>query len=351
MSHGKNVKRILVIRFSSLGDIILLTPLFREIKKQFPRASLDFLTSTTFAPLCAHDPHLDHIVAFDRSSEKTEIGRIGRLIQEQKYDVILDAHYSMRSRYLLLKSLGLSYIAGRRVISIDKRSWKRNLLLAAKINLMKDAPSQREAYGKLLQAIAPDSTPELHTELFPDDRDTARVHSILQQFDLKGKRLVALGPGASFQGKCWPKENFLALSEQLSRMGCKIVILGGAEDEEGEWIEAHGRHQVADFCGKLSFLETAAMLSECELSVSNDSAIVHFSEAMGTPSIAIFGPTVKEFGYGPFLEQSRLVDISLACRPCSRNGKGKCHNPVQRQCLRDITVARVLQEAMAILSL
>lgn len=343
-------KKILVVRFSSLGDIILLTPIFREIKKRFPEAEIDFLTSTTFSSICQNNPHINSILQYDRNDETKERSRISDLIRQNDYDLVLDAHCSLRSRHLLYKSFGSRYWFSNKFKKIDKRSWKRNLLLKIKVNLLKEAISQREAYCRLLDSACSDHNYNLATELFPSENDHLRVNDILHQFGLDGKPLVAIGPSASFIGKSWPKERYLELADHLYKSGYHIILVGANSDSEPKWIEDNANMQIFNAAGLFNFLETAAMVEKCSLAISNDSAVVHFAEAMGTPSISIFGPTSREFGYGPFLENSQLIDIDLPCRPCSRNGKGKCHNAVQRQCLVEIPVSRVFNSALNILA-
>ena len=101
------IDRILVIRFSSLGDIILLSSLFKEIKKCFPKAEVDFLTSTTFSQVCSNNPHINRILALDRKNGSRELIRIIDEVRQSKYDLVLDAHQSLRSRLLLIKSFGI----------------------------------------------------------------------------------------------------------------------------------------------------------------------------------------------------------------------------------------------------
>ncbi len=345
-----NINQILVIRFSSLGDIILLTPLFREIKKQFPQAKLDFLTSTTFAGTCRNNPHIDRIIILDRKKGIKELFRTARLCRKNDYDLVFDAHRSPRSRLLLLKCFGIFNLSRKRILQIDKRNFQRNLLLLTGINLFDRPISQREAYGNMLKIKVAAPPPNLTTELFPGKEEARRVRNILHQFHLEGKRLVAVGPSASFPGKCWPKEYFLELSKRLQKAGYTVVLLGGGNDAESQWIFDSSKNKPVNLSGQLSYLQSAELLRHCQLSISNDSAVAHFAEAMGTSAIAIFGPTSKEFGYAPFLNQSLCVEIPMKCRPCSRNGKGKCKNNIKRQCLRDIRVETVLKHALEILT-
>ena len=343
--------KILVIRFSSLGDIILLTPLFREIKKIYPDSTLDFLTSTTFAPLCQNNPNINHILSLDRKGGKKELNRIVQQCRKEGYTLVFDAHQSLRSRVLLIKCFGIFSTFSRKIRRIDKRSLKRNLLLHAKINLLRLFPSQREAFCRMLEGEGNGSPIDLSTELFPGQENKERVDILQVKKGIDFARSVVVGPGASFKGKCWPVENFLELTRLLNQDGFQVILLGTMDEEEPFWIEEKSEGEVINLAGELSFLDSAELLRRCRVAVSNDSAITHFAEAMKTPSVTIFGPTVKEFGFGPFLTESQLVDVELPCRPCSRNGKGGCKIKKQYECLRSISVNRVYRLTREILDL
>lgn len=343
------IKQILVIRFSSLGDIILLTPLFREIKQRFPEAKIHFLTSTTFGEVCQNNPHIDRFLILDREKGAADLARIVNELKSTTYDLVLDAHRSLRSRLVLLKTFGFLFPFKKNFRWIDKRSGKRNLLLLTKINLMKNSISQREAYCRLLENLGDEKPFNTQTELYPGAAEIHRIGEIWQQYKLEGKPVVAIGPSASFKGKCWPQQRFLQLSGMLRQKGYSVVLMGGSRDLEPKWMVEYSSYKLIDLAGKLSYLESAEVLKRCVLTVSNDSAIVHFSEAMGTPVLAIFGPTVKEFGYGPFLVDSFLADVPLLCRPCSRNGKGKCGRRIDRKCLTDISAKWIYEKAIGII--
>ncbi|MCP4752032.1 MAG: glycosyltransferase family 9 protein [Proteobacteria bacterium] len=277
------------------------------------------------------------------------MSRITRICRSNRYDVIFDAHCSLRSRLLLVRCFGPFYFLSQGTFRINKRSFKRNLLLGTGINLLKDSRSLREAYCSLLNKYANPSELDTATELFPGEAEEKKITDILHRFQFEEKPIVAVGPGASFPGKCWPKEYYLQLSDRLQELGYGVVLLGSENEAEPIWISENSAIKPINLAGQLTFLESAELVKRCRLVVSNDSAVVHFGEAMGTPVISIFGPTVKEFGYAPYLTRSRLLEIPLKCRPCSRNGKGDCKNRIQRQCLREIGYETVLKEALQIL--
>ena len=345
----KQIGRILVIRFSSLGDIILLSPLFREAKKIFPKARVDFLTSTTFSSICANNNNINEIIQFDRSVGGGELARIRQLCVSNRYDLILDAHQSLRSRLLLTWLRGPFYRYHRGVACIDKRSLKRNLLLRTGINLLKNAVTQREAYCQLLSRFTQLQQMDTSTELFPGPAEQIRIKELISRYQMGDKNTIAIGSGSSFQGKSWPKEYYLELSEMLQNRGFAVVLLGSAGNTEPKFIFENSLKKPLNLSGDLSILESAELLKYCKLSISNDTAVAHMAEAMGTPAISIFGPTTKEFGYSPYLKESKRLELPLKCRPCSRNGSGECKNRIERQCLRDIPVKTVLESALQIL--
>lgn len=338
-------EKILIIRFSSLGDIVLLTCLFRETKKCFPHTKIDFVTSSEFAPLVDNNPHLNQVFFYDRKKkDKSEWKKLTKILSSQNYEIILDAHHSIRSR-LLLFQIPKKYSQKR--IRIDKRSLKRDLLILFKFNLLKKFTPQREAYLALLSKFTTLGKKEAWTEIFPGEKEQTHVKKIIKKYSLLSKPLIAIGAGASFTGKAWPKEYYLELIQSLSIKNYNIILLGGKDDEASIWLKNNIKSEsVFLLAGELNYLESVEMIRHCVLTVSNDSAIVHFSEAVKVPAIAIFGPTVKEFGFGPFLEESQLLELSLPCRPCSRNGKGKCSNPNYRECLYSLSPEYVIQETL-----
>ena len=347
-----SIKKILVIRFSSLGDIILATGLFRELKKLFPDAEIDFLSSTTFGSICANNPHINDLMLLNRSAGKSELNKLVKICQSNKYDLILDAHRSLRSRLFIFKYFnGFPFFKKTKVLKIDKRSWQRNLLLNFKINVLKNHISQREAFLNMLEDYCDPTKLNSSTELFSGKSEQKKISGIIEEHQLQGKSVIAIGPSASSVGKCWPKEYFLELIQALYKMDHIIVILGGKEDLEPTWLCDNLDRKPINLAGQLSFLESAEFLRHTRLAVSNDSAIVHLAEAVQKPAVSIFGPTVKEFGFGPYRKDSRLIDLDLPCRPCSRNGKGKCKNPIERQCMKEITVETVFQAVEEILNI
>ncbi len=332
----KKISKILVIRFSSLGDVVLTTVLFKELYDTFPEAQITFVTSQEFVEVVSNNPYIHQVFGLDRS-QKLGVKELGKDLKTQQFDLVYDAHSSLRSRSLvrMLKR-------GFQLIRIRKYGWKRTLLTRFKIDLM----PQRSFRQMLLAPLAKWATlsEQPTSELFLSQEMESDVQAQLQQAGVSlTKPLIALAPGASFEGKKWSLDSFSTLGEQLLIKGYDLIILGGAEDQEAWDLQDNLGGDVACFAGIFSILESATALKFAKLAVSNDSSVVHLAESVKTPVIALFGPTVKQWGYAPFLPQSHVLEVDLPCRPCSRTGQGRCQIQEDRLCLHSISPAEVLK--------
>ncbi len=339
--------KILLIRFSSLGDLVLTTPVFRELKKIYPHSHLTFLTSQEFGKIVANNPYIDQTIYHPRQESWQALTELIQSLKKQSFDVIYDSHQSLRSRWICWKLGGSFLKKGSQIWKINKEGWKRTLLIKWKINLMKSTLSQRERFLKPLQRQVSDPL-NPQTELFPSHENTTLVKKILNEHQLSSQRFICIGPSASFPGKCWPLEHYQTLITQLLAQHWAIILVGGKNEEEPEKLKQYFGESIHNLAGKLGLLESAALLSHAFLVVCNDTSIGHIAEAMGTPAIIIFGPTVREYGYAPFLPKSVLIEKDLPCRPCTRNGKGECKITAKRLCLTSIPPQTIYEQILNI---
>jgi heptosyltransferase-2 len=158
--------------------------------------------------------------------------------------------------------------------------------------------------------------------------------------------LLAVAPGARWATKRWPVERFAAAAQALAQARqAAVVVLGSAEDRAlAQELCQRLSVPVLNSTGKLSLMHTAALLQQCHLLLSNDSGLMHMATALRVPVVAIFGPTVQEFGFYPFKASAQVVSAALACRPCSTKGSTRCPRG-HHQCMRQVTVAHVLAAA------
>jgi heptosyltransferase-2 len=341
---------ILLIRFSSLGDLVLTTPIYRELRKVYPNSRLTLLTSEGFGRVLENNPHLDEIIYHHRKETRNDLENLIDQLRLQKFDLIYDIHNSLRSRWIgwQLKR----HAPKPEHWLIEKRTLARELQIRFGWAQFFNGKSQREQW---LEPLRRHHTGALSTktELFPSVADKNYVKAWLNQNDLQDKPFVCIGASASFPLKCWPLQNFKKLIENIIQSGISVVLVGTNGEIETEELAEYFRGSQNVFCaaGMFTILQSAALLEMANAVVANDTSIIHLAEAMRTPSIALFGPTVKEFGYAPMLAQSRLMetDLALRCRPCSRTGKGTCKNRDQQICMYSISTQKVWDAAQLLL--
>jgi heptosyltransferase-2 len=341
---------ILLIRFSSLGDLVLTTPIYRELRKIYPDSRLTLLTSEGFGRVLENNPHLDEIIYHHRKETRNDLENLIDQLRLQKFDLIYDIHNSLRSRWIgwQLKR----HAPNPEHWLIEKRTLTRELQIRFGWGQFFNGKSQREQW---LEPLRRHHTGALSTktELFPSVADKNYVKAWLNQNDLQDKPFVCIGASASFPLKCWPLQNFKKLIENIIQSGISVVLVGTNGEIETEELAEYFRGSQNVFCaaGMFTILQSAALLEMANAVVANDTSIIHLAEAMRTPSIALFGPTVKEFGYAPMLAQSRLIetDLALRCRPCSRTGKGTCKNRDKQICMYSISTQKVWDAAQLLL--
>ena len=345
--NNDNIQRILIIRFSSIGDIILATPLLRALRSRFPQARLDFVTKREFGELLDQNPRLDRLYLYDTQSGIRGLSALARKLRNNRYDLCIDLHKNLRSRHLRL------LLRAPKVISYSKQLLIRTLLVKTGLNFYKKPLLQiPERYMQQLApfGVEPDGK---GPEVFPTDQQYATVRKLFNEEQVEAQEtLIGLGPIAAHPLKQWPLEKFSELGRRLiHQYQARILIFGApSERQAGETLA----RQLPDnsslmLCGRLSLLEFAAALKSCALFIGNDSSSVHMASAMQTPLVAIFGPTTEELGFYPYRARSQVVSAPLPCRPCTHTGKGRCKIKEQHACMKRISVEQVVQAASALL--
>ncbi|MCB2205874.1 lipopolysaccharide heptosyltransferase II [bacterium] len=328
---------ILVIRFSSIGDIILVTPMLRALKTRFPDCVLHVAVRREFNELLRRNPYIDRLISVDTSTGNRSLRALNLELTSERYDAVFDLQNNFRSRIL---RNGLS----RSIHVVDKRQWKRLLLVKLGVNRYPRYTPVPERYIEtaLRYEVKPDvEGPELHLD--EDTRGKARLK--LRAAGRKdGVRLVGIAPGAKHFTKRWPLPSFRRLTEKLLDLGYTVAVLGGTDEyETGEQLRILRPDRILNCAGKLTLLETAAAIEQCRTVFVNDSGLMHMATAVGTPVIALFGSTVREFGFFPYQSEAAVVEAAgLGCRPCTHIGRAACPKG-HFACMRLITAEDVLQ--------
>ena len=297
--------RILVVRFSSLGDCVLLCPLLDHLKRAGAREVV-VLTKRAYANLFAAATGVDRIVAIDASTAPTHLWRMAGEFRDGY--TVLDAHASGRSRLV-------AACAGHVDARIAKHTRERLGLIVFKRPA--SLPTMLERYARLAAGAGlevPVLSPGGIAVPEPSARDAASA--------MGDAPFVAVSPGSRWPAKQW--NGFDRMCAALARE-CNILLVGDERDRAvaRPIADALGE-RCLDLTGRARLMETAAHVARCRAFVGNDSGLMHLAEAVGVPVVALFGPTVREFGYFPSLPRSRTIERAIACRPCSRNGSTPC---------------------------
>ena len=326
-----------------MGDLVLTTPIFRELKRVFPNAGISLLTSSGTGSVLNNNPHIDHFIWHKRKETYGDLNKLIKKLHKEKFDLIYDAHRSLRSIWIVWNLTRFGISKTPKTWFISKRSWQRSFLINFKLNFLSNTLSQRHHLLLPLQNYT-SLVLNNHTELFPDPEAIMQINNFLNKNNLIQNRYVAIGASASYPLKRWPLKYFQELISKLIKQDCPVILVGGANESENTKLEHNFSGKVINAAGKFSPLESAELLRHARIVVTNDTSISHLAEAMQTPSIVFFGPTVGEFGYPPFLKESKIMETKekLSCRPCSRDGRGKCSNPNKLLCLTSITPEMVL---------
>ncbi len=321
---------ILVIRLSSLGDVVLTALLVRRLRDRFPEALIDFVTLAANLPLLEAMPELDGRFAFGNE-------------QFEEYDVVIDLQNNLRSRRRTRQ------LHAGRIIRYHRPRVNRFFRIhfpGSRKNLETPAPVARQ-YLAILKSLGVTDDGSI-PKLSPPAEWIASAESMLVENGLTTDNLVLIAVGGRHKTKIWPREKWLALIQQAYDKGfTQFAIIGSIADVlAAEFIIKSVPYPVITFAGKTDVAQLTGLIASAKLLICGDSGPMHIAAAVGTSVVAIFGPTVQEFGFAPLTANARVVEVlGLDCRPCHPHGPEKCPKSHFR-CMLEITPDVVLQNAL-----
>lgn len=323
--------KFLIIRFSSIGDIVLTTPVVRCLRKKKPDASIHYLTKLSFANIVAPNPYINkvHILIDDFEKLLTEL-------KNEKFDYIIDLHNNLRS-FRIKKAL--SHIPS---FSFDKLNVEKWIFTNFKINIM---PSKHivDRYMETLQYFHVHND-GLGLDYFIPDQDAVK------QTDLPISHLhgyIAIVIGAAHNTKKLPVDKLKELCLKISH---PVILLGGPEDAvNAREISSVDPVKIYNACGKYSLNESADLVRRSKLVITHDTGLMHIAAAFKKNILSIWGNTVPSFGMVPYNTNYEIFDVKkLWCRPCSKIGYDRCPRG-HFKCMKKIQVDEIVKSVNALL--
>lgn len=334
--------KILIIHTAFIGDIVLSTPLIKRIKDIHPEAKITYVTTPVGASILRNNENITEVIEYDKrgahSGFKGLVG-LGRRLRYENFNLVLTPH-----RYLRSSILSWLTRSPKRV-GYDTASGA--ILFTNKIKYDKT----KHEVEKLLSFVDGDLPKDLKEnypiELYPSKKDIQKIDEIWKENDLFNRDVVVVAPGSKWFTKKWPLEYFNKVIDLLVANNKSVVVIGGKEEM---FLNVHKSSEVLDLRGKTTLLELAEVIKRSKVVLTNDSSPIHIASAFkNTKIIALFGPTVKEFGFFPWSQNSEVLEVSdLPCRPCGIHGGNKCPKG-HFKCMLDIKPEEVFYKILAAL--
>lgn len=324
--------KFLIIRFSSIGDIVLTTPVIRCLKQQVSDAEVHFLTKSAFLPVVEHNPYIDKIHLLAHSWEL-----MMEELKNENYDYVIDLHHNT-------KTLRVKSALKKKTYSFYKLNIEKYFFTAFKINILPKV----HIVDRYLKTVAPFGVKNdgAGLDYFISPHDETKREDIPASHSVG---YIACVIGAALGTKKWPVEKW---KEFCTKVKYPVILLGGPEDAEaGKEIAAVDDVKVYNACGKFRLNESADLVRKARLVVTNDTGLMHIAAAYKKPIVSMWGNTVPSFGMTPYYGNASATDVvmqvnKLWCRPCSKIGYKKC--PLGHfKCMEKIDPNEVLRKVAA----
>ncbi len=308
-------QKILIIRFSSIGDIVFASPVFRCVKKQLPNAEIHFITKLSFKIVTATNPYIDKFFYYKNNLDAL----LGQLIKE-KYDYVIDLHNNFRSNKIKQYLQKPSF-------TINKLTFQKFLLTQLNIDVMPNRHITQRSLDTVLPLGVKDDGGGL--DYFIDPKDQVSPNDI-PTGHLAGYFVIVIG--ATYFTKRFPQHKIIELCSKIEH---PIILLGGKEDaQSGEEIAASNTVKIYNACGKFNISESADIIKKAKLVVSNDTGMQYIACALKRPVLALWGGTSPALDVEPYYGSNFMshqnkpvyenVVLNLSCQPCSKYGLKKC---------------------------
>ncbi|RKU26016.1 hypothetical protein C6497_14630 [Candidatus Poribacteria bacterium] len=330
------MEKILLIRLSSLGDIVLTTPAIRAIRSHHPNAYIAMLVAKQSADILLHNPNLNEIIHFDRLSkhkDTAEMYRILRILRQRNFSLSIDFQRKFRTELLMYLS-GATDRVGKGILSTVRVPESGN-------------KHATEHYFDLLHAVGIPAE-DRHLEIYLHESERTKACQLFKHEGINdGDLTIGLFPGAGWKLREWMPERFAKIADRLvTNFKAQVVLFGGPNDVTLVNHIANTMDELAiNFAGKLNLRELSSCIEKCDLFISNDTGPMHIATAVGTQTVALFGPG-NHIRFQPIGDNHTLIRYDVPCSPC-KQFTDKCKDNI---CMKGITVDDVWDSICRILN-
>lgn len=328
--------KILIVQSAFIGDVVLAVPLVETVKQSSPGSEIHFLTMPVYRDFLAEQPSVEEVVVDDKKGRNRcplPFLKFCLQLRKEKYDTALIIHRSFRTGLLIRlagikRRIGFDSAEGR-IFYTEKVPYRRSMHEVERNLLL----GKKAGFGSW------------------DGNWNLPYNS---QFAIRnsqsGKPVITVSPFSNWGTKRWLPEHWAELMNELAKIGGVVVVGSGKDVSLWDEIRAGLKSEVSDLVGRTDFLELSALIKNSDILVTGDSAPLHFASAFGVKSLVIFGPTIPEFGFGPYRQKNIVIQKELSCRPCNIHGPRKCPEE-HHNCMRKILPGEVLAAVKKLLGL
>ncbi len=300
--------KVLILRFSSIGDIVLTTPVIRCLKKQLPSVEIHFATKTSFKSIIQNNPYVDKIHLLETST-----GRLIDALKTENFDVVIDLHSNLRTRRI-------KWALKTKNVTFDKLNIRKWLYVNWKWKIM-PAIHIVERYLATVKQLGVQNDNE-GLDYFIPAKDIVDIHSFPQEFH---RGYIAIAIGAQHATKRLPEAKLIEL---VGKISLPIVLLGGKEDSTvaAKLVSCFPDNKaIVNACGAYNLNQSASIVQQCLYLYTHDTGLMHIASALKKKIVSIWGNTVPAFGMYPYkTEHINWQVADLYCRPCSKIGYKNC---------------------------
>ena len=310
------MKRILIIQTASLGDVILSTPLVEKLYHFYPNAKIDFLLKYGYEGVLRRHPLIHHVIVWDKTEKKYKnLIELIRIFREKRYDLIVNVQRFASSGLITTLS------NAKKTIGFNKNPL--SIFFSQRIvhKIDRKGNGKHETIRNLSLIEQFTDTSVFPMKLYPSNHDFAMVSQY------KTMRYITVSPASLWFTKQFSKDQWIDFMDSLDP-DVMVYLLGSPKEKElcSSIIDNSKHKNCLNLAGKLTFLESSALMKDSAMNYVNDSAPMHMASAMNAPVAAIYCSTVPEFGFGPMSDKSHIIqtDENLDCRPCGLHGYKSC---------------------------